>query len=95
MRAYQEYLHDLYSSASNRSCLTSKCYKVRSLRIIVYSGIYDGITIAYCDILQSLLKEDGIFMFKCVTAYGTHRTFYSKSPKSLLALVRKHLKEEV
>ena len=96
MRAYQDMLDALHSSATTRSCLLTKKHTVRSLEVYVHSGVYDDVELAYCFIPQLLLKEESVFLFRPVGSYaGLERGIFSKSPKSLLALVRKHLKEQL
>lgn len=96
MKDYQRFLYATQVYATRRDCLLAKTYKVRNLKVVVHSGVYDGVSLAYCDLIWEVLKEDSHFLFKPVgSVSGLHFTLYSKSPKSLLALVRKHLKEEV
>lgn len=96
MKAYQRFLYETKVYASRRDCLLAKTHKVRNLKVVVHSGVYDGVSLAYCDLLWDLLKEDSCYLFKPFGSYtGLQYTIYSKSPKSLLALVRKHLKEQL
>ena len=96
MKAYQRFLYETQVYATRRDCLLSKTHKVRNLKIVVHSGVYDGVSLAYCGLIWKVLKEDSHSLFNPVGSYhGLHFTLYSKNPKSLLALVRKHLKEEI
>ena len=105
MLTYQFKLKEIQQTAETINCLVTEFFMVKGNEVVIHSGIYDGESISYCTIQTKLLKYDSWRDFIPVRHYIKTITgdfciceeveMYSRSTKSLTALIRKHLKESV
>lgn len=96
MTKYQEMLRDTVIYAEGRNCLKVEFSEVRGNEVVIHSGYYDGEFIAYCEVDCKLLASTSISKFR-PTKLGVCSTLeiYSRSGKSLKALIRRNMKEQL
>ena len=96
MTKYQEMLRDTVLYASDWNCLKVEFSVVRGIEVIIHSGYYDGEYIAYCEVDCKVLASTSISKF-VPTKLGVCSILeiYSRSEKSLKALIRRNMKEQL